>query len=75
MTKHSTVLLFASAFVGFFAGLAVVLMLSFWNDKRPLMDGLTADQREQFRRYEKRIFVCAGIVGAVLYALLTYWWP
>ena len=73
--QHALDLIIPAAFVGFLAGLATVLMLSFWNDKRPLMDTLTAEQNEQFRRYEKRVFVCAGIVAAALYALLTYWWP
>jgi H+/Cl- antiporter ClcA len=64
-----------AVYVGFFHGLAVALLVAYWEDKRPILGMTTPEQEQKFNAHMRRTWLCAGVLTAVLYMVLTYWWP
>jgi hypothetical protein len=63
------------AFFGFFMALAVVVALAFWEEKRPLLDDSSQDQKDRLESdYSKRKFACVWLAILLFYIYVTHSW-
>lgn len=62
-------LILSSGLVGVASAFAVVLLLEFWEGRKPFYSDSDSGQKKLLDRYDKRVFGCVFLVAALLYFL------